>query len=137
MPAVQGLLETSLYVEDLERAGHFYRSLFGFGTLFRDDRMCALAVPGRQVLLLFRRGGTPAPIETGGGVIPVHEGRGRLHLAFSIAPGELSCWEDRLRELGVEIESTVRAPRGGTSVYFRDPDQNLVELATPGLWPAL
>jgi catechol 2,3-dioxygenase-like lactoylglutathione lyase family enzyme len=25
-------------------------------------------------------------------------------------------------------------PRGGRSVYFRDPDGHSVELATPGLW---
>ena len=25
-------------------------------------------------------------------------------------------------------------PRGGESLYFRDPDGHLVELATPGLW---
>jgi catechol 2,3-dioxygenase-like lactoylglutathione lyase family enzyme len=24
--------------------------------------------------------------------------------------------------------------RGGTSLYFRDPDGHLLELATPGLW---
>jgi hypothetical protein len=39
----------------------------------------------------------------------------------------------RLGERGVEIESAVHWARGGTSVYFRDPDNNLLELATPKL----
>ncbi|MEP7038442.1 MAG: glyoxalase, partial [Acidobacteriota bacterium] len=32
------------------------------------------------------------------------------------------------------IESKVKWERGGTSIYFRDPDKHLLELATPGLW---
>ena len=27
------------------------------------------------------------------------------------------------------------ATRGGESIYFRDPDGHVLELATPGLWP--
>jgi catechol 2,3-dioxygenase-like lactoylglutathione lyase family enzyme len=34
----------------------------------------------------------------------------------------------------VSIEGEMKWPRGGTSLYFRDPDGHLVELATPGLW---
>jgi catechol 2,3-dioxygenase-like lactoylglutathione lyase family enzyme len=134
MPSVQGVLETSLYVEDLDRAATFYRSLFGFPTLLRDSRLCALNVSGRQVLLLFRRGGTPAPVQTPGGTIPVHEGAGRLHLAFAITRGDVPAWQARLRQLGIKIESVVSSPRGGSSVYFRDPDGHLVELVTPGTW---
>ena len=42
MPQLSGLLETSLYVEDLERSSRFYRTLFGFESLFADTRLpCA------------------------------------------------------------------------------------------------
>jgi catechol 2,3-dioxygenase-like lactoylglutathione lyase family enzyme len=34
----------------------------------------------------------------------------------------------------VNIESRVKWPRGGESIYFRDPDDHLVELVTPGTW---
>jgi len=39
-----------------------------------------------------------------------------------------------LREHGIAIESTITWPRGGTSIYFRDPDGHLLELVTPGIW---
>jgi catechol 2,3-dioxygenase-like lactoylglutathione lyase family enzyme len=58
-----------------------------------------------------------------------------VHIAFSIAAGELAAWETQLAKAGVEIEGRTKWPRGGESIYFRDPDGHLVELATPGLWP--
>jgi catechol 2,3-dioxygenase-like lactoylglutathione lyase family enzyme len=56
-------------------------------------------------------------------------------MAFSIAADALAEWEARLSEAGVAIESRVKWPRGGESIYFRDPDGHVLELATPGLWP--
>jgi len=35
---------------------------------------------------------------------------------------------------GVPIESEVRWPRGGRSLYVRDPAGNSVEIASPALW---
>jgi catechol 2,3-dioxygenase-like lactoylglutathione lyase family enzyme len=69
-----------------------------------------------------------------GGVIPPHGGSGQLHFAFAIPAEDLPAWEHRLREAGVEIESRVKWSRGGESLYFRDPDGHLVELATSGIW---
>jgi catechol 2,3-dioxygenase-like lactoylglutathione lyase family enzyme len=134
MPAVTGVLETALYVDDVERSRRFYQALFGFEMLAEDQRFCALGVSGRQVLLLFRKGTSDQPMPTPGGVIPAHDGRGRLHVAFAITAAELGAWEARLRDQGIELESRMAWPRGGHSLYFRDPSGHLVELATPGIW---
>lgn len=134
-PRVSHLLETALYVDDLNRAQHFYQRLMGFELFLRDARMAALGVAGGGVLLLFRKGASAEPSNTPFGVIPGHDGEGRLHLAFAIPRGELARWESHLAAQGVAIESRVTWARGGTSLYFRDPDGHAVEVATPGLWP--
>lgn len=132
--AITGLLETALYVGDLERAAHFYETVLGFPRIFGDGRLIGLAVPGRQVLLLFREGASTEPSTTPGGTIPPHDGHGDLHLAFAIGADDVDAWKDRLAANGVPIESRVTGERGGTCLYFRDPDHHLLELATPGLW---
>jgi catechol 2,3-dioxygenase-like lactoylglutathione lyase family enzyme len=87
------------------------------------------------VLLLFQRGNT-GPLDTEGGLVPGHDGGGPVHLAFAIDADAMAAWEARLGELGIPIESRVRWERGGRSLYFRDPENRSVELATPGIWPA-
>ncbi len=134
MPNVTGVLETALYVENLERSIQFYERVFHFDRLIFDDRFCALSVGGRQVLLLFKKGMSIRPTVTPGGVVPPHDGSGNLHLAFSIALSDLQHWEGWLQESGILIESRVTWPRGGHSLYLRDPDHHLIELVTPGCW---
>jgi len=135
MPRVSHILETSLYVDDLDRSRVFYERVFGFVAVFHDHRMCAMEVPGEQVLLLFRHGMTDQPAPgPGGGTIPPHHGRGALHLAFAIPFGELAAWETHLTDQAVAVESRIGWTRGGTSLYFRDPDGHSLEVATPGLW---
>jgi catechol 2,3-dioxygenase-like lactoylglutathione lyase family enzyme len=133
-PTIDGVLETALHVEDLGRSIKFYRNVFGLEILHADERFCAFNVSNRQVLLLFKRGASTAPLVTPCGVIPPHDGDGRMHFAFAISAAELAPWESWLQEKGIAIESTVHWERGGTSLYFRDPDGHLVELATPGIW---
>ena len=134
-PRVSQILETSLYVDDLERSRAFYERVLGFVTIFHDERMCAMEVPGEQVLLLFRHGKTDQPAPGPGGFIPPHHGRGALHVAFAIPFGELTAWEEHLARQDITVESRLRWPKGGTSLYFRDPDGHSLEVATPGLWP--
>ncbi|RAI59753.1 VOC family protein [Roseicella frigidaeris] len=136
MPRLSHQLETSLYVADLARSEDFYRTVFGFETFLRDDRMIGMGVPGGSVLLLFRHGGSVTASPTPAGDIPPHDARGQQHLAFAIPRGELEAWEEHLRSLAVPLESRVTWPRGGVSLYFRDPDEHSLEVATPGLWPS-
>lgn len=134
MPALSAILETVLYVDDLGRAAAFYETVMGLPVLHADGRMRAYDVARRGTLLLFIRGGTLEPVETPGGTIPPHDGSGPLHVAFAIEKAALSEWEAHLAGHAVGVESSTDWPRGGHSIYFRDPDGHLLELATPGLW---
>ena len=134
MPEVTGVVETCLYVDDLERAARFYQEICGFKRLIGDERFCALSVADRNVLLLFQKGATLDSIATPGGTIPAHDGSGPQHVAFAIPASAEADWQLRLEQNGTVIESTVDWPRGGRSLYFRDPDQHLLELITPGCW---
>ena len=134
MPTIKRVLETSLYVDQLERAATFYERVFGFEKIQCDDRFCALDISGQQVLLLFARGKATAPVSIPGGVIPPHDGQGQLHLAFTMEAAVEDAWTQRLSDANVAIESRVEWPRGGHSLYFRDPDHNLLELVSPGCW---
>ena len=133
-PPIEGLLETSLYADDVKRTAAFYRDLFGFKTLVDSPRLVAFEVAAKHVLLVFQRGATEDDVIDARGTIPGHDGRGRLHLALSIVAADLDGWRARLGERRIGIAGEYRWPRGGTSLYFRDPDGALVELATPGLW---
>lgn len=142
MPSVSRLLETALHVEDLDRSSGFYERVLGLEPLdvsnldleTTSHTLRPYQIPGGQVLLLFRKGSTSTTAVLPGGTIPKHGGSGQLHLAFAISAADLEYWFERLRSHGVAIEGEMTWPRGGTSIYFRDPDGHLLELATPGVW---
>jgi catechol 2,3-dioxygenase-like lactoylglutathione lyase family enzyme len=141
MISVNRLLETALYVADLDRSCDFYERVLGLGPDVgtkaekeNQKRFRSLQIPGGQVLLLFPRGFATTAAVLAGGTIPPHDGNGRLHLAFAISATEIDAWREHLQTHGVSIEGEMEWPRGGTSLYFRDPDGHLVEVATPGLW---
>ena len=130
-PHVNGVLETSLYVESAARSAEFYGRVFGFGViapaagegLDHNTRLCAMRAGDRSVLLLFKRGGTPDT-----------DAQGAIHIAFGISRSDLRVWEDWLGRLGIAIESRKRWEYGAEALYFRDPDGHLLEVVTPGVW---
>lgn len=134
-PDFSGVLETSLYVDDLDAAERFYAEVLGLPKI--------LSVPGRQltfrcqesVLLLFNPRRTEREqVVINGGTIPRHGARGPGHVAFRVAKRELEAWRQHFRAVGVVVESEVSWPTGAHSIYFRDPAGNSLELATPDLW---
>ncbi len=134
-PAINGVLETVLYVDDLSRATEFYRDLMGLRLMAGDGtRFQSFDAGAGSVLLLFKRGGTLVPTPTPGGIIPPHDGRGPHHIGFAITVDAYEPWKARLKASGIAIESEGHWQRGGKSLYFRDLDGHLLELITPGIW---
>ncbi len=134
MPVLDGVKETCLHVEDLGRAREFYEGVMGLAPVAEDAHFCAYDARGGTMLLLFVRGGSVEAKVLPGGVIPPHDGRGHNHVGFAVSRDALAEWETHLGTRGVAIESRMEWPRGGRSVYFRDPDGHLLELLTPGVW---
>jgi catechol 2,3-dioxygenase-like lactoylglutathione lyase family enzyme len=127
-PKTDGILESSLYVSDLLRSVRFYQETFGFPVISEfGERGCALHAGPHQVLLLFKKGASSA-------ITSPHDGDGELHLAFAILSAELGQWESWLHQRGITVEEKRAWEPGGWSLYFRDPDRHLLELATPGTW---
>ena len=136
-PPLAGVLETALYVDDMERARAFYEGVLGLEPMFADARLTAYPVGGRSALLIFRRGAATETAHLPGGTIPPHDGAGPIHCALSIAADALPAWEAHFAARGVAVEGRTVWRSSSVSIYFRDPDGHLLELATPGLWPRL
>ena len=127
-PQIDGILESSLYVSDVPRSVRFYQETFGFNVIADfGERGCAMRAGTRQVLLLFKKGASRA-------IQSPHDGDGELHIAFAIPSTELANWESSLQTRGIAVEEKRQWELGGWSLYFRDPDGHLLELATPGTW---
>jgi catechol 2,3-dioxygenase-like lactoylglutathione lyase family enzyme len=135
VPSIAHILETALYVDDIERAKAFYRDVLELHVMSEGPRLVSLDAGHSTVLLLFKRGATSEGLRFPGGWIPPHDGSGPSHFAFAIDAAEYDTWERQLEAQGVTIESRVTWSGGGRSIYFRDPDGHSVEMATPGVWP--
>jgi len=135
-PRVRRIVETALDCVDLAKTVAFYRDLLDAAPMTTGERLVTFDAGAGTVLLLFQRGLTSGAVETPGGIVPGHTPGGPGHVAFAVDAADLPAWERRLDSLGIAIESRVAWDRGGTSLYFRDPDDRSVELATPGVWPS-
>ena len=95
----------------------FYSDVFGWFELSRDDDRVWLACGERSRLGLW----APGPKEFG------DEGGRHVHFALSVHPGKLDELILRLGELGIAHRGPVRHEGGDCSVYFEDPEGNVVE----------
>lgn len=129
MRPIDRVLETILYVDDLDTAARFYGGVLGLELDSRKDGLFVFFKCGDGMLLLFE----PQAASTGRNV-PAHGARGPGHACFAVAEADLDGWKARLANAGVAIEHELAWPRGGRSFYFRDPAGNSLELATPKIW---
>ena len=122
---IDGIVETALHVEDVGRSAEFYRAPFRTAPPGRRRSILRVCRPGKcRAAAVQERWDARTRCVTPGGMIPPHDGSGRMHFAFKISAGSLEICE---RELAASGNSRSRAASigrcGGTSLYFRDPDR--------------
>src|SRR5262245_32676880 len=126
-----GILETVLYAKDLDAAEAFYRDVLGLTPFTSVAGRHLFYHCGGQVLLIFNPEATRVPSAAGALPVPSHGALGPGHLCFRATAAELDAWVERLQAKAVSIEADFEWPRGGRSIYFRDPAGNCIELAEP------
>jgi ribonuclease PH len=128
----EGILETVLYAERLNEMRDFYQRIIGLDVVQADPERHLFFRCGDQMLLVFDPRLTS--VQGGGDVPPPHGASGPGHVCFRAATRGLERWRDHLERHGVAIETDFTWPRGGRSIYFRDPAGNSVEIAEPRIW---
>ncbi len=127
---VNKIVETAIYVQDLERSEAFYKDTLGLEFESRQPRRHVFLKAGKSMLLIFNPEATLAEAS-----LPAHGTSGVTHLAFEIDPDDYAKWKKTLTQHKVPLEKEVTWPTGARSIYFRDPNNHSVELITKGNWP--
>lgn len=127
------IMETALYVHDLEEAEQFYVGILGLDIVKRSSSTPARDLflrCGDTMLLLFN----PELTKIDGGRVPTHGATGEGHMAFGIPEADFEGWEKRLTEHGITIEKKAEWEKGTRSIYFRDPSGNSLECISETHW---
>ena len=127
--SIADLFEAHLTVSDLDRAVAFYRDLLSLrlARVFPDRKVAFFWIgdPGKAMLGLWEAGTMPSSVS--------------LHVAFQVTLSDLHDAPARLQKAGIQPrdlaglptqEPVVLAWMPAASVYFRDPDNNLLEFIT-------
>ena len=134
MTGPAAILESALYVDDLDAAEAFYGETLGLERIAKVEGRHVFFRCGDGVLLLFVAEATVKPASNPAMPVPPHGARGPGHLCFRADEDEIEVWRSTLEEAGVAIEADFRWPNGARSIYFRDPAGNSLEFADPAIW---
>ena len=133
-PAISGVLEAAIYVDDLDAAEGFYGDLLGLERIIRVDGRHVFFRANGTVVLCFVAEATRQPPKPDALPVPPHGAEGDGHICFALPADDLDAMRQHLMANGIAIESDFRWPHGPRSIYVRDPAGNSVEFADPLLW---
>ncbi len=124
------ILESCLYVDDLESAKAFYGDVLGLELFEHHPTRHLFWKCGNRMLLLFLARQSDTPDSD----VPRHGAHGAGHVAFAVPDDDIPEWRAHFERSGVTVEQAVEWPQGGHSLYFRDPAGNSLEVASPKIW---
>lgn len=117
-----GLRHVALNVRDVSKSVDFYQNILGMKLEWQPDPDNAYLTSGGDNLALHR-------MESGS--VSTHASAQRLdHFGFVVKnPENVDEWAAQIRSRGVAVEKEPKTHRDGArSFYFRDPDQNLIQI---------
>lgn len=133
-PAPQAILESAIYVDDLDAARGFYGDLIGLKPFQTVEGRHIFFRVGASVLLVFNPDATKRPTKNPRMPVPPHGAHGPGHVCFTLTRDEIAAMRARLTSAGVAVDSEFDWPNGARSLYVRDPAGNSVEFAESWLW---
>ena len=116
--------EAVLYVTDISRAKTFYTKVLDLPISQEFEGALFLQTGQNSTLILF----DVNVLETRVSPIPGHGAHGRGHVCLAIPPEQMNAWRQRLIAHDVPVEHEQDWSFGTHSIYFRDPDENSIEL---------
>ncbi|WP_397570912.1 VOC family protein [Schlesneria sp. T3-172] len=128
--SIETIVETAIYGDCLDELERFYTDVMNLPVMAKETgRHVFFSAGPSSVLLVFNPQTTLQ-----GHVFPPHGATGPGHVAFGVRHETLDAWRAKLQAHEIEIEKEHHWPKGGISLYLRDPAGNSVELITPGVW---
>ena len=123
--------ETCLYIHNLEQAKTFYHDVLELPIISFLPGKHIFFSAGSSVLLCFNP--EDSRLKTSP---PGHYGEGKQHFAFEVAEQEYEKSKEWIQSKGITLTDVVKWKGGAESVYFEDPEGNVLEIVpSNGIWP--
>lgn len=116
-PATRGIRHVALKVKNLPAMRHFYAGILGYAVEWEPDPKNLYLTSGSDNLALHEEAGSFGP--------------GALdHLGLLVdRPDEVDAWAAYLKESSVKLKQEPKTHRDGArSIYFADPEGNVIQL---------
>ena len=120
--AIRAIDYTVIFVRDMAAMRRFYEDVLGMSLLRELSANWIEYSLGPNTLALAKPGRTAADA-------PTPEGSASLQLAFRVSASEVdACADELLRQGVVLLSPPTDQPFGHRTLFFRDPDGNLLEI---------
>lgn len=120
--AIRAIDYTVIFVRDMNAMRRFYGEILAFPFLRELSPNWIEYGLGGNTLALARPSRTAADA-------PTHAGSASLQLAFRVSSAEVDACAEELERQGVALQSPpTNQPFGHRTLFFRDPDGNLLEI---------